>query len=411
MKRIALFLFLILSAVASFAQTQIDPTYQIQWNLLSGSGAPSITCTQNGNYTVYPYGAEWGQSYQDTTNNVRYNCTSTGWMQGAASSGIVPIVDGGTGATTAAGALTNLGAAPLNGVGTSGTWPISTTGNAATATTATSVPYSGLTGTVPTWNQSTTGNAATATNVAYTGLTGTVPTWNQNTTGNAATATTATSVPYSGLTGTVPTWNQSTTGNAATATTTTGNAATATALAATPGQCSSGNYATGIAAAGTANCGAVQYSQLGGTVTTWNQNTTGNAATATTAAALSVPLAHAIIFPDPNAGAVYTASQVLGTFYAPNAGTVPASGTGTYNGVASTSVCNLTTAATASTTFTFADNGTSFGTVVFAASGTTGTFTISSAKAIASGDKITLTGPATADATAAGLNCSLVFAY
>ena len=122
-------------------------------------------------------------------------------------------------------------------------------------------------------------------------------------------------------------------------------------------------------------------------------------------------LAHAIVFPDPNAGAVYTASQVLSTFFPPMAGTVPAGGTGTYNGVASTSVCKLTTAATASTTFTFADNGTSFGTVVFAASGTTGTFTISSAKAIASGDKITLTGPATADTTAAGLNCSLVFAY
>ena len=118
---------------------------------------------------------------------------------------------------------------------------------------------------------------------------------------------------------------------------------------------------------------------------------TGNAATATTAAALSVPLAHAIVFPDPNAGAVYTASQVLSTFFSPMAGTVPAGGAGTYNGVAATSVCNLGTAATASTTFTFADNGTSFGTVVFAATGTTGTFTISSAKAIASGDKITLT--------------------
>ena len=122
-------------------------------------------------------------------------------------------------------------------------------------------------------------------------------------------------------------------------------------------------------------------------------------------------LAHAIVFPDPNAGAVYTASQVLSTFFSPMAGTVPAGGAGTYNGVAATSYCNLSTAATASTTFTFADGGTSFGTVVFAASGTTGTFTISSAKAIASGDKITLTAPATADATAAGLNCSLVFAY
>ena len=98
-----------------FAQTQIDPTYQIAWNLLTGSGAPSISCTQNGNYTVYPYGAEWGQSYQDTTNNVRYNCTSTGWMQGAASSGIVPIVNGGTGATTASGALANLGGAAFSG--------------------------------------------------------------------------------------------------------------------------------------------------------------------------------------------------------------------------------------------------------------------------------------------------------
>jgi hypothetical protein len=108
-----------------------------------------------------------------------------------------------------------------------------------------------------------------------------VPTLNQSTSGKAATATASdhsptqcssglysqgdttgwaancATVQYSQLGGSVPTWNQSTTGNAATATTTTGNAATATALAATPGQCSSGNYATGIAAAGTANCAAV----------------------------------------------------------------------------------------------------------------------------------------------------------
>jgi hypothetical protein len=66
-------------------------------------------------------------------------------------------------------------------------------------------------------------------------------------------ASTATNVAYSGLTGTVPTWNQDTTGNAATATT----AATATNVA---------------------------YIGLTGTVPTWNQSTTGNAATATTAA-------------------------------------------------------------------------------------------------------------------------------
>jgi len=87
MKRIALFLFLILSTITCFAQTQIDPTYQIAWNLLSGAGAPTITCTQNGNFTVYPYGAQWGESYQDTTNNVEYKCTTSGWVQNLSTTG------------------------------------------------------------------------------------------------------------------------------------------------------------------------------------------------------------------------------------------------------------------------------------------------------------------------------------
>jgi len=50
------------------------------------------------------------------------------------------------------------------------------------------------TGASGTWGISISGNAATATNVGYSGLTGTVPTWNQNTTGNAATATTSSQV-------------------------------------------------------------------------------------------------------------------------------------------------------------------------------------------------------------------------
>ena len=51
----------------------------------------------------------------------------------------------------------------------SGTIAQDTTGNAATATTASAAPYSGLTGSVPTWNQSTSGNAATATALASSG--------------------------------------------------------------------------------------------------------------------------------------------------------------------------------------------------------------------------------------------------
>jgi hypothetical protein len=84
----------------------------------------------------------------------------------------------------------------------------SISGNAATATNATyatsagSVPYSGLTGTVPTWNQNTTGTAANIT----------------ATSNNTLTTLSALSLPYSQLSGTVPTWNQNTTGNAATVT-------------------------------------------------------------------------------------------------------------------------------------------------------------------------------------------------
>jgi len=76
--------------------------------------------------------------------------------------------------------------------------------------------------------------------------------------GNAATATNATSVPYSGLTGTIPTWNQNTTGNAATATNVSGTVAVgnggtgATTLAANGILFGNGTSAVGVTAAGTA---------------------------------------------------------------------------------------------------------------------------------------------------------------
>lgn len=59
----------------------------------------------------------------------------------------------------------------------------------------------------------------------------------------------------------VPTLNQSTTGNAA----------TATALAANPTDCSAGQYANAIAASGNLTCAAVSYGQVSGTPTLFNQ--------------------------------------------------------------------------------------------------------------------------------------------
>lgn len=68
--------------------------------------------------------------------------------------------------------------------------------------------------------------------------------------------------------------------------------------------------------------------------------------------------------------------------------------------------CSMTaeTAATAETIFTLKKNGSSIGTATFAAAGTTATIAITgSPVSVASGDKITLHGPSSADATIADL--------
>jgi hypothetical protein len=154
MKRIPLFLFLILSVINCFAQTQIDPTYQIQWNLLSGAGAPTITCTQNGNYTVYPYGAEWGQSYQDTTNNAEYKCTTSGWVKNLPATGGTltgPLVvgtgalsitlDGSTGNGTFSGTVAATTAvASVNGVLNVKATPYGASGSMQSTTASASIP-------------------------------------------------------------------------------------------------------------------------------------------------------------------------------------------------------------------------------------------------------------------------------
>lgn len=71
------------------------------------------------------------------------------------------------------------------------------------------------------------------------------------------------------------------------------------------------------------------------------------------------------------------------------------------------SICKAGTAATASTTLTLAKNGSSFGTAVFAASGTTATFTAASSTSFAAGDILTITAPATPDTTLANVAITL----
>ena len=245
-----------------------------------------------------------------------------------------------------------------------------------TASIATNVAYSGLTGAVPTWNQNTTGNAATATlattvttnanltgvvtsignatsiansaitnamlfNSSVANLSGTNTGDQTNITGNAATAT---NVAYTGLTGTVPTWNQNTTGNAATATlATTATSATTATTATTASFISSNFISASVAASGfgsstpasasysitssyalsasysisssysinASNANNTPYSGLTGAVTIWNQNTTGNADTATTASYIDPTFISASAAASGFGGATVSASYAL----------------------------------------------------------------------------------------------------
>ena len=95
-----------------------------------------------------------------------------------------------------------------------------------------------------------------------------------------------------------------------------------------------------------------------------------------------------------------TANQKLARVVVPRAVTLPSGLTGSY--------AKAGTAATASTTLTITQNGTSIGSINFAAGAATGTFTFSSAVTTAAGDVLQIQAPATPDATLADVSVTLV---
>ena len=96
---------------------------------------------------------------------------------------------------------------------------------------------------------------------------------------------------------------------------------------------------------------------------------------------------------------VPTSLQVMGRIIVPRAITLPASLTGSYG--------SSIVAATAATTLTLAKNGSSIGSVNFAISASTATFTFASSVSFAAGDLLTLTNQSTADATLANISVTL----
>jgi len=62
----------------TFSGQQINPAYQINWPMITGSGSPSATCSS----------ANYGQPYFDlsTAQPTKYTCTLTGWSSGVTAS-------------------------------------------------------------------------------------------------------------------------------------------------------------------------------------------------------------------------------------------------------------------------------------------------------------------------------------
>ena len=95
-------------------------------------------------------------------------------------------------------------------------------------------------------------------------------------------------------------------------------------------------------------------------------------------------------------------SEVVGRFVFPRSAAIAIGASG---------AAKAGTAATGSTVYALARNGTGIGTVTFAASGTTGTVSITATTNFVSGDVLTVTGPATPDATLANVGITLAFTH
>lgn len=136
------------------------------------------------------------------------------------------------------------------------------------------------------------------------------------------------------------------------------------------------------------------YLVVTGTTTVTSYTDERSYAPAALSAAGAMPYDLLMYFPG-----VPAASQVMGRIIVPRAITLPASLSGSY--------ASSITSAAAATTLTLAKNGSSIGTVNFAAGSSTATFTFTSSVSFAAGNILTLTNQAPADSALANVSLSL----
>jgi hypothetical protein len=255
-----------------------------QWRLKTSASSGSMTWPSSAGVTVYGGSNAWGSSLPvGTSANNLVQLNGSGQLPAVSAALLTSFPTLNQSTSGNAATATALASTPAQC--TSGQYATGVTA-AGTANCA-QVAYSQVssTPTIPTASSATPiidGTAAAGTGTTWAradhvhptdtsrqaAITGAPSTW--PTLGTAASVNTGTS------SGNVPVLN----GAGALTVPTTGNAATATALASAPAQCSGGQYATGVAAAGTANCAQVAYSQVSstpslGTAASVNTGTSG----------------------------------------------------------------------------------------------------------------------------------------
>jgi len=179
-----------------------DPTYFMEGNITAFSGT-TLTINADvvgGSGTL----ANWSFTSVGSAGVTSFSADATGLTPSTATTGAVTlggtlnVSNGGTGATTAAGARTSLDVPSTSGSGATGTWGISVTGNAGTVTNGvyTTGSYAD-----PTWITSLASSKLTGTVAVATGGTGvsTTPTNGQLLIGNGSGYTVANITAGSGI--------------------------------------------------------------------------------------------------------------------------------------------------------------------------------------------------------------------